>query len=155
MSSTGLQARPETLIRHLLEGTSSKTGEEFFVALVRAAAQALGVTGVWVTEYMRERRVLRSICFWMNGDYIKDFEYKLDGTPCEVVVEQSRIVHYPDRIIELFPNDPDLVAFNAVSFVGAPFLKPDGTVLGHLAALDTKPLSLDDGLVSAFKIFAA
>src|SRR5215813_4347238 len=155
MSSTGLQARPETLIRHLLEGTSSKTGEEFFVALVRAAAQALGVTGVWVTEYMRERRVLRSICFWMNGDYIKDFEYKIDGTPCEVVVEEARVVHYPDRIIELFPDDPDLVAFNAVSFLGVPFLKSDGSVLGHLAALDVKPMKLDPELESAFRIFAA
>jgi len=155
MSSTGLQARPDTLIRHLLEGTSSKTGEEFFFALVRAAAQALGVTGVWVTEYVPQRRVLRSICFWMNGDYIKDFEYKIDGTPCEVVVEQARVVHYPDRIIELFPDDPDLIAFNAVSFLGAPFLKSDGTVLGHLAALDTKPMPLDPELESAFCIFAA
>src|SRR5262249_49776463 len=65
------------------------------------------------------------------------------------------VVHYPDRIIELFPDDPDLVAFNAVSFLGAPFLKPDGTVLGHLAALDTKPMKLDPELESAFRIFAA
>jgi len=91
----------------------------------------------------------------MNGDYIKDFEYKIDGTPCEVVVEQARVVHYPDRIIELFPDDPDLVAFNAVSFLGVPFLKSDGSVLGHLAALDTKPMKLDPELESAFCIFAA
>jgi hypothetical protein len=76
MSTAGLQVRPEALIRHLLEGTSSQTGEEFFLALVRAAAQALDVAGVWVTEYVPERRVLRSLCFWMNGDFIKDFEYK-------------------------------------------------------------------------------
>jgi hypothetical protein len=34
----------------------------------------------------------------------------IDGTPCEVVIEQARVVHYPDRIIELFPDDPDLAA---------------------------------------------
>jgi len=155
MSSTGLQTQPETLIRHLLEGTSSQTGEEFFQALVRAAAQALDVAGVWVTEYLPDRRVLRSLSFWMNGDFIKDFEYKIDGTPCEVVVEEARVVHYPERIIELFPHDPDLVALNAVSFVGAPFMRPDGTVLGHLAAVDTKPMKLDPELESAFRIFAA
>ncbi|HWZ99107.1 MAG TPA: sigma 54-interacting transcriptional regulator [Candidatus Dormibacteraeota bacterium] len=155
MRSASVQLQPESLLRHLLEGTSSKTGEEFFQALVRAAAQALGVKGVWVTEYLPEQRVLRSLSFWMNGDFIKDFEYKIDGTPCELVVEQARVVHYPERIIELFPNDPDLVALNAVSFVGAPFMKPDGTVLGHLAAVDTKPLKLDSELESAFKIFAA
>ena len=155
MSATGLQTQPETLIRHLLEGTSSQTGEEFFQALVRAAAQALDVAGVWVTEYLPDRKVLRSLSFWMNGDFIQDFEYKIDGTPCEVVVEEARVVHYPERIIELFPNDPDLVALNAVSFVGAPFLRPDGTVLGHLAAVDTNPMKLDAELESAFRIFAA
>jgi formate hydrogenlyase transcriptional activator len=155
MSSTGLQTQSESLIRHLLEGTSSQTGEEFFQALVRAAAQALDVAGVWVTEYLPERRVLRSISFWMNGNFIQDFEYKIDGTPCEVVVEQARVVHYAERIIELFPNDPDLVALNAVSFVGAPFMNSDGKVLGHLAAVDTKVLNLDPELESVFRIFAA
>src|SRR5215813_10777465 len=155
MSSTGLKTQPETLIRHLLEGTSSQTGEEFFQALVRAAAQALGVAGVWVTEYLPEQRVLRSLSFWLNGDFIKDFEYKIAGTPCEVVVEEARVVHYPERIIELFPNDPDLVALNAVSFVGAPFTRSDGTVLGHLAAVDTKVMKLDAETESAFRIFAA
>jgi len=155
MSSPGLQTQSETLIRHLLEGTASQIGEEFFQALVRAAAQALDVAGVWVTEYLPEHRVLRSISFWMNGGFIQDFEYKIDGTPCEVVVEEARIVHYPERIIELFPDDPDLVALNAVSFVGAPFLKSDGSVLGHLAAVDTKVMKLDPELESAFRIFAA
>ena len=150
-----MQAQSENLIRHLLEGTSSKIGEEFFQALVHAAAQALGVAGVWVTEYLPDERVLRSLSFWLNGDYIKHFEYKITGTPCEVVVTQARIVHYPERIIDLFPDDSDLVKLNAVSFVGVPFMKPDGKVLGHLAAVDTKPMKLNPELESAFKIFAA
>jgi len=150
-----VQAQSENLIHHLLEGTSSKIGEEFFQALVHAAAQALGVAGVWVTEYLPDERVLRSLSFWLNGDYIKHFEYKITGTPCEVVVTQARIVHYPERIIDLFPDDSDLVKLNAVSFVGVPFMKPDGKVLGHLAAVDTKPMKLNPELESAFKIFAA
>src|SRR5215813_12554893 len=76
MSTAAVQAQPETLIRHLLEGTSSKIGEEFFEALVHAAAQALDVAGVWVTEYLPDERVLKSLSFWLNGDYIKHFEYK-------------------------------------------------------------------------------
>ncbi|HYK40443.1 MAG TPA: GAF domain-containing protein, partial [Candidatus Eremiobacteraceae bacterium] len=155
MSMAAVQSQPDTLMRHLLEGTSSKTGEEFFHALVHSAAQALDVAGVWVTEYLPEERVLRAIAFWLNGDFIKHFEYKIDGTPCEIVVEQSRIVHYPDRIIELFPDDPDLVKINAVSFVGVPFTKPDGKVVGHLAAVDTKRMELNPELTSAFQIFAA
>lgn len=155
MSVAAVQSQPETLMRHLLEGTSSKVGEEFFQALVHSAAQALDVAGVWVTEYVPEERLLRAISFWLNGDFIKHFEYKIDGTPCAAVVEQARIVHYPDRIIELFPDDPDLVKLNLVSFVGVPFTKSDGKVVGHLAAVDTKPMQLNPELASAFQIFAA
>jgi hypothetical protein len=49
----------------------------------------------------------------MNGQYIEDYEYNIEGTPCEVVVEERRLVHYPNRIIELFPNDPDLTALRS------------------------------------------
>src|SRR6266849_5001686 len=126
MSSTAIPGRPEALIRYLLEGTSSETGQEFFQALVRSAALALDVAGVWVTEYLPERKVLRSLAFWMNGNFIPHYEYKIEGTPCEVVIEKGCFVHYPERIIQLFPDDPDLSAFNAVSYAGVPLLKSDG-----------------------------
>jgi PAS domain S-box-containing protein len=155
MSTAAVQSRPETLLRYLLEGTSSKTGEEFLRALVRSAALAMNVAGVWVTEYLPERKVLRSLAFWMNGEFVQDYEYRIEGTPCEVVIGQVRLVHYPQRIIELFPNDPDLSAMNAVSYAGVPLLRSDGTVMGHLSALDTKPLELFPELESAFRIFAA
>jgi PAS domain S-box-containing protein len=155
MSSVAVQTQPGTLLRHLLEGTSSQTGQEFLQALVRSAAFALDVAGVWVTEYLPEKRVLRSIAFWMNGEYIKEYEYKIDGTPCAIVIEEARLAHYPERVIELFPNDADLVTLNAVSYAGMPLLRTDGTVMGHFSALDTKPMKLQSDLESAFRIFAA
>jgi PAS domain S-box-containing protein len=156
MNSTAVSSRRgEDLLQHLLEGTASETGHEFLQALVRSVALAMDVAGVWVTEYLPERKVMRSLAFWMNGEYIHNFEYKIDGTPCEVVIEENRLVHYPERIIELFPDDPDLVAFNAVSYAGVPLLTADGKVFGHLSALDTKVLELFPQLESAFRIFAA
>jgi PAS domain S-box-containing protein len=154
MNPTMLLSPPETLIRHLLEGTSSQTGEEFFQALVRSTAKALDVAGVWVTEYLPERKVLRALAFLMNGNFIADYEYRIEGTPCEVVIETGQPVHYPDRIVELFPDDPDLSAYNAVSYAGVPMLAGDGTVLGHLSALDTKPLEMSPQVESVFRIFA-
>ena len=146
--------RSETLIRHLLEGTSSETGREFFHALVRSAAKAMDVAGVWITEYLPERKVLRSVAFWLNDHFIEDYEYQIQGTPCEQVIENACLVHYPDRVIELFPDDADLHTLNAVSYAGVPLLKSDGAVLGHLSALDTKPLELVPDLESVFRIFA-
>jgi PAS domain S-box-containing protein len=146
---------PEELIRYLLEGTSGKVGREFLQALVRAAAQAMGVAGVWVTEFDSERNVLSTLAFWMNGEFVEDFEYSLKGTPCELVIAKGQLVHFPNGVIELFPEDADLPKLNAVSYAGIPFHKPDGSVLGHLSALDTKPFKLAPDLESVFRIFAA
>ena len=145
---------PEALIRHLLEGTSSETGQDYFRALVRSAAMAMDVAGVWITEYLPERKVLRSLAFWMNDHYVEDYEYKIRGTPCEQVIERACLVHYPERVIEIFPDDPDLVTLSAVSYAGVPLLQADGAVLGHLSALDTKPLHLMAPVESVFRIFA-
>jgi len=155
MSTSSVQVRPEALIRYLAEGTASQTGQEFLQALVRSAAQAMDVAGVWVTEYLPHKKVLKSLAFWMNGEYVYDFEYRIENTPCERVVEEKRLVHIPDRVIELFPNDPDLCTLNAVSYAGVPLLRPDGSVMGHLSALDTKPLDLVTELEATFRIFAA
>jgi len=75
--------RSEELILHLLRGTSSETGSEFLRALVRSASVAMNIAGVWVTEYLPQRKVLRSRAFWLNGSYVDDYEYTLPGTPCE------------------------------------------------------------------------
>ena len=130
MSTTSVHVRPEALIRYLAEGTASQTGQEFLQALVRSAAQAMDVAGVWVTEYLPQQKVLKSLAFWMNGEYVYDFEYRIENTPCERVVEEKRLVHIPDRVIELFPNDPDLCTLNAVSYAGVPLLRSDGSVWG-------------------------
>jgi PAS domain S-box-containing protein len=154
MNPATVQGRQESLIRHLLEGTASKTGQEFFRALVRSTALAMDVAGVWVTEYLVERKVLRAVAFWMNGKYVDDYEYSTKDTPCELVVEEKRLVHIPDRIIDLFPNDKDLTVLNAVSFAGVPLFRSDGSVMGHLSALDTKVLELPPDMEATFRLFA-
>ncbi len=147
--------RSEELINGLLKSTFAHTGHEFLRALVRSAALAMNVSGVWVTEYVPQRRALRAVAFWLNGHYVEDYEYAIPGTPCEQVIEKRCPVHYLDRVIELFPEDLDLVKLNAVSYAGVPLLGPDGILLGHFSALDTKPLQLTDHLQTVFWFFAA
>jgi PAS domain S-box-containing protein len=147
--------RSEEVIADLLKSTSAETGLAFLRALVRFAAQAMKVSGVWVTEYKPEPKVLRAVAFWLNGRYVQDYEYTILGTPCEQVIDNRCLIHYPDRIIELFPDDPDLVKLNAVSYAGIPLVAADGAFLGHLSALDTKPMDLTEHLQSVFWFFAS
>ena len=69
-------------------------------------------------------------------------------------MENRRLVHYPDRILELYPNDPDLRGAGAVSYMGVPLSDVDGSVLGHLAVLDVRPMPDDPIRRAMFEIFA-
>lgn len=142
-------------LRLVIEGTVSETGVEFFRALVKNLATVMGTMGAWVTEYLPVEQRLRAYAFWLKGAFVEHFEYDIAGTACESVVESKTLVHIPDRLIELYPGDPDLRAVNAVSYLGVPLLDTGGEVMGHLSVLDTKPLPADPRLLSLFEIFAA
>ncbi|HVR34407.1 MAG TPA: sigma 54-interacting transcriptional regulator [Methylomirabilota bacterium] len=145
----------ETALRLVVEGTVSETGTGFFRALVRNLARVMGTAGAWVTEYLPETHRLRAQAFWLNGEFVEDFEYNITGTACAPVVESKKLIHIPDRLIELYPGDPDVVAVKAVSYLGVPLLDTGGEVMGHLSVMDTKPLPADPRLISLFEIFAA
>lgn len=145
----------DAALRAILEGTATETGERFFAALVKSLAQALNTHGAWVTEYVEECRTLRALAFWLDGQWVHGYETKIDGTPCEEVVEQARLIHYPDRIFEIYPNEPDIQKTGAVSYMGAPLQDAKGKILGHLAVLDTKPLPKETRAEALFRIFAA
>jgi len=141
-------------LRLIVEGTAAETGSRFYFALVKALADTLSTSGAWVTEYLQESDRLRALAFRLDGEWISDYEYDIPGTPCEPVIREAKLVHVPENVAQLFPKDPDLSTFGAVSYIGMPLLDDDGTVLGHLAILDKKPLPLDSRLLSFFRIFA-
>lgn len=143
------------ILRRILEGTATETGQQFFAALVRNLAGALNTRGAWVTEYIPPRRVLRSLAFWMGGGFLPVYEEPIDGTPCERVVEGFDIVQFPDGLVSLFPGDNQLKELNIVSYMGAPLLDANRCVMGHLAVLDTKPMPEAPELFAVFCIFAA
>ncbi len=142
-------------LKTILEGTATATGDRFFAALVENLAKALNTYGAWVTEYLEESRKLRALAFWMNGEWLDGYEHKIDGTPCAVVVEEARLVHYEENVLELYPDDPDVKKIGAVSYMGAPLLDIDGKVLGHVAVMDIRPMPKEPKAQALFRIFAA
>jgi PAS domain S-box-containing protein len=155
MKSVSTQLGAAAALRLVVEGTASETGTAFFRALVKNLATVMGTYGAWVTEYKPESKRLRALAFWLRTDFIADYEYPYAGTACEPVVESKRMVHIPDRLLELYPHDTDIVSWNAVSYLGVPLLDTRGDVMGHLSVLDNKPLPADPRLISLFEIFAA
>ena len=142
-------------LRSILEGTAKETGESFFVALVENLAKALNTHGAWVTEYHQERRRLRALAFWMDGGWIKDYEVDITGSPCERVIDSAQLVHFPDRLIQLFPDRPEVKESGLASYMGMPLLDNDQKILGHLAVVDRRPMPPEPRVLALFRIFAA
>ncbi len=145
----------DAVLRNIIEGTAIHTGEQFFRSLVENLSKALQTQGAWITEYLDETRKLRGLAFLMGGEWIEDYEYDIAGTVCEEVILENSFIHYPDKIIDFFPDNPILKELNAVSYMGVPLKDLDGKALGYIAVLDTKPIPEDPRLVGIFNIFAA
>ena len=118
-------------------------------------AKALGTHGAWVTEYFPEKRRLRALAFWMDGQWVKDYEVDIAGTPCERVIDTAKLVHFPDRILDLFPHSEDIKTTGAVSYMGVPLQDTDGHILGHMAVIDRRPIPEEPRVHAIFQIFAA
>ncbi|HET7540540.1 MAG TPA: sigma 54-interacting transcriptional regulator [Polyangiaceae bacterium] len=143
-----------SVLRSIARGTASETGEDFFTALVANLMGTMGTMGAWVAAYSETDRTLRALSMKLGDQWLYDFLYPIDGTPCQVVIQERRVVHIPDRIIELYRNDPRLRQHGAVSYMGVPLLGTDGSIIGQLAVLDDKPMPADPRVTAIFEIFA-
>ena len=144
----------DAVVRTILEGTATETGAGFFAALVENLSRALNTQSAWVTEFNEKSRQLRSLAFWADGELRPNFEMDIDGTPCQAVVETAQLVHYPDNIIEVFPDNHNIKKFRAASYMGVPLLDAEGKILGNLAVLDTRPMLKKPRTLAIFQIFA-
>ena len=105
----------EKALRLIVEGTAAETGEGFFKALVGNLASVLGTRGAWVTEYLPEAGHLSSLAFRLDDGWVDEYEYKVSGTPCEVVIDRKTIFRVEDNVVDLYPGDPDLAEYEVQS----------------------------------------
>lgn len=142
------------VLRAILEGTATDTGERFFESLVKSLVEALGSFSAWVTEFIEDTRQLRALAFWVGGAPADTFQIPVDGTPCQAVIDTTELVHYPNNVIDLFPHSADLREFRAVSYMGIPLLDENKRVLGNLAILDRRPIPNEPRAKAILRIFA-
>jgi len=142
-------------LRFLVEGTAGATGEQFFVAVVENLANVFATSGAWVTEYRPEDRILHAKAFLINGEWRMGYEYAVDGTPCEAVIDRKEMIHIPENILGLFPHDRPLHKLGAVSYLAMPMFNEDGSVMGHLGVLDNQVMPHSTRNENLLRIFAA
>ncbi|HEY4655811.1 MAG TPA: sigma 54-interacting transcriptional regulator, partial [Cyclobacteriaceae bacterium] len=104
---------------------------------------ALQADGAWVTEFHKEQNAMTTAAFWHSNDYQNNFTYLIDGTPCELVINSNTVVHFAERIQELFPRDHKMLSkFKGESYTGTALHDERGAVLGSIAIINSKPMEI-------------
>jgi PAS domain S-box-containing protein len=144
----------DAALRSVVEGTASETGERFFRSLVDNLIRALGTMGAWVATLDETRGELRALSMRMRDDWHDGFAYSVEGTPCETALQERRVVHIPNRLIDLYRGVPSLHDYRAVSYLGVPLFDSNGRIIGNLAVLDDKSMPAEPRGMAIFQIFA-
>ena len=149
------QPVPADLLRTIVEGTASNTGEEFFQSLVRHLAQTLKVRYALVGEWRQESpATIRTLALWSGAALAEQFEYSLQNTPCDNVLNQ-RLCLYESGVQRLFPEDQYLVQMDVDSYCGMPLFDRSGKPLGVLVVMDDRPMTNAAIVKDLLQIFGA
>jgi formate hydrogenlyase transcriptional activator len=145
-----------TALRAIVEAASHSDGEEYFQALVRNLARVVDVEYAFIAEFAspETHTKARTIAFWARDRIAENLEWTLAGTPCEEVVHGD-LCHYPSGVRLKFPEDRTLAERGIESYLGVPLRDREGTVLGHLAVFDDRPMPGEPRKLLTFRIFAA
>jgi PAS domain S-box-containing protein len=141
----------EELLLSVSEATSGYVGQDYFRELAKFITLTLGVKYSLVSECANEEKTrLRTIAFVQNALPVENIEYDLEGTPCAIVM-QGKDYFCARELEKMFPKEKGMQ-----SYIAVPIYSPvSGEILGHIAALDDKPMNESHNQTSILKIFAA
>jgi PAS domain S-box-containing protein len=147
--------RSEVMLREIVEGTSRAVGAEFFRALVRHLARALGVPVVLVGEVRPAHPTkLHSLALWTGEGFGPDIDYDLAASPCGRVYGGDACLFDGD-LAARFPEARCMIEQVGVeSYFGYPLTAANGEPLGVLAIMDREKMMPSEARTSLMAIFA-
>ena len=146
--------RQERLVQDIARGVGAEVGESFFRSLVGHLAQVLEADLAFVGELAGiSHQLVRTIAVSAGGRSASDFEYELDGSPCQTIVGHD-VCAYPSHVCERFPRDRTLAEKGIEAYVGAPLSDSRGRPLGLIAVLFRRPLDQPAFAENLLRIFA-
>jgi PAS domain S-box len=144
----------DALLRLIATATAGQTGEGFFESLAQSLAVALGTRWGFVSQFLDDLTKVCMIAYWDGSQFVPAFDYALAHTPCEGVLN-GEIGFYPDNVQSAFPDHHELVDEGIVSYLAIPMTAPSGEVIGHIGAMDDRPMAHSERDANIFRIFGA
>jgi signal transduction histidine kinase/uncharacterized protein YhfF len=157
-SSAASSPRERDLLRRLAGGTAGVVGDAFLRALVRHLASAFGAELAFLGEHLPAPAVgrVRVLASWQNGvEMPEGYEFDLDDSmPCSAVAAQGMLV-LPKGTCERYPGDGYVRDFGLDSYLGVALPGADGTHVGYVALMSSRPMEPDEDELAVLRIFAA
>ncbi|MDB9528271.1 PAS domain S-box protein [Oscillatoria sp. CS-180] len=147
------QVLAQNSLRSLVEGTASVVGEDFFPVLARHLAESLAVKHILISQVTPKNELL-PIVFWSHGQIQSFLSSCLSDSPGKRALREG-FYCCPQKLRETFPNNQDLVALNAESYLGIALLSSDGQVIGEICVIHDQPIQNLDNATTLLRIFAA
>lgn len=151
------QENAKQAIENIAAGVSSSSGREFFDQLVLHIGQLFKARYAFIgllNQDNPDEKTIRTLSICSNNEIVENITYALKDTPCDNVMGQDICIHACD-VQQLYPKDFLLQEMGIEGYIGAPIFEPDGTPLGVMVILDTKPLEHTQQATSILEIFAA
>jgi PAS domain S-box-containing protein len=152
----------EATLQNIVAGTAAVTGDDFFPALVRHLALALGVRCALVSEKRADTiATVNLLAGWMSdrqtGEQfpLESRELNVEGKPCQKVMQEAQTLSYRDNVQDDFPNVEELNTLQAVSYIGVPLFDTQQQPIGTLCIIDDTPLKDEQLALTIISIFAA
>lgn len=137
------QKRVQHGLQALAEASWTLTGPTLFRTLVWEMASILNVKFAFIAEHLKgEPPRARTQSSLQGGEFADPIEYSLAGTPCEEAWKGKRCF-FGDRVRQHFPNDRWLAQWGVESYLAYPIQEVEGTVIGHVAVMDVRPMVQD------------
>lgn len=149
------RVRAERLLRAILEGTATHTGEEFLHALVKNLALALEVRYAFVSELPpHSPGRARVLAFWSGDRFAPPHDYGLDTSPCGEAIRKAELF-VASGVCARFPHDARLKRLGCEGFFAVRLSGASGEPLGVLAVADVAPLAAEATVRTLVRIFGA
>lgn len=143
------------MLRAIVSGTAAETSEKFFQTLVLHLCSVFGVQYAMVGEIQpAAAKKMHTIAVASGGSLVENVDYSLVNTPCEIALQHSFACFERD-VGALFPAVERLDQLRVESYCGVSLSAKDGTAIGLLVVMDTKPFPNAQRLKSLMAVLAS
>jgi signal transduction histidine kinase len=143
----------KTVVPAVMDGIANTRGADFFRAITKRLSLAISADYAFIGRLNNERSKALTITVCKDNELVENFEYHLQGTPCELVSDGTPSL-YRIGIQRDFPHDQMLVDMDIEGYVSTPLYSSDETVIGVLVALYKTPIEDAGRVASIFQLFA-